>query len=593
MLFNIFSTITLRGCFLVLLSFISAIALTSCNPSQLKTQAAQVSQLVYAISADPKTFNYAISNESPNVFGPIYEGLTSENGVGEIQPGLAESWQEGNQRIIFTLREGLKWSDGKPLTVDDVLFTFNDIYFNRDIPTNIRDVLEIGKSRALPKLRKIDDRRVEFTIPEPFAPFLRTAGGLSILPEHALRESVTTKDKQGKPQFLSTWGTDTDPAKIIVNGPYQLESYVPNQRVTFRRNPYYWRRDAQGNSQPYIEHMVWQIVENRDTGLIQFRSKGLDMLEIGANSFALLKKEEKRGNFTIYNGGPDTGSIFICFNLNKGSRNGRPLVDPIKSRWFNTLAFRQAIAYAIDRPTMINNILRGLGTLQNTGIWVKSPYSLSPEQGLKVYDYNPEKAKQLLLGAGFKYDNKGQLLDADGKRVRFSLLSAAGSKTGDAVGSQMKQDMGKIGIQIDFQPIDFGVLGDKLTNTFEWETYFGATTGGGIDPNGSANFWSPDGQFHPFNQKPGPGRLPIQGREVADWEAEIGRLYIQGAQELDEAKRKAIYYETQRIAQENVPFIYLFTPLSLTAVRDRVQGIKYSAYGGALWNLYELKVADQ
>jgi peptide/nickel transport system substrate-binding protein len=329
MISAVFSTTTLRRWFLVLLTSIWAIALSGCNPAQFETQAAQVSQLVYAIAADPKTFNYAISNESPNVFGPIYEGLTTENGVGEIQPALAESWQEEKQRIVFTLREGLKWSDGKPLTVDDVLFTFNEIYFNRAIPTNIRDVLEIGNSRALPTVRKLDDRRVEFIVPEPFAPFLRTAGALGILPEHALRESVTTKDKDGKPQFLSTWGTDTDPAKIIGNGPYQLESYVPNERVTFRRNPYYWRRDAQGNSQPYIERIVWQIVENRDTSLIQFRSQGLDILEIGANSFALLKREEKRGNFTIYNGGPDTGAIFICFNLNKGRRNGRPLVDPL------------------------------------------------------------------------------------------------------------------------------------------------------------------------------------------------------------------------------------------------------------------------
>jgi peptide/nickel transport system substrate-binding protein len=80
---------------------------------------------------------------------------------------------------------------------------------------------------------------------------------------------------------------------------------------------------------------------------------------------------------------------------------------------------------------------------------------------------------------------------------------------------------------------------------------------------------------------------------VADWEAEIGRLYIEGAQELDDAKRKAIYAETQRIAQENLPLIHLFTPLSLTAARDRVQGIKYSAYGGALWNVYELKVTQK
>ena len=580
--------------FLVLLALVMAIALSGCNPTEFKSEAAQVPQLVSAISADPKTFNLVLSNESPNVFAPIYEGLITENGVtGEIEPGLAESWQEEKQRIVFTLRKGLKWSDGKALTVDDVLFSFNDIYFNKDIPTSYRDVIQIGKSRALPKLRKLDDRRVEFTVPEPFAPFLRTAGGFAILPEHALRQSVTTKNRDGSLQFLSTWGTDTDPAKIISNGPYKLESYTPNERVTFRRNPYYWRRDAQSNSQPYIERMVWQIVENRDTALMQFRSQGLDVVEIGASSFALLKHEEKRGKFTIYNGGPDPGSIYICFNQNKGRRNGRPLVEPIKSRWFNTVAFRQAVAYAIDRPRMINNILRGLGELQNSTIWEKSPYYLSYEKGLKVYDYNPKKAKQLLLGAGFKYDNKGRLLDADGNRVRFTLLSSAGSRTGDFVGSQMKQDLSKIGIQMDFQPIDFGVLGDKLGNSYEWEAYFGATTGGGIDPNGSANFWSPDGEFHPFNQKPTAGQPPIEGREVADWEAEIGRLYIEGAQELDEQERKAIYSETQRIAQEYLPYIHLFTPLSLTAVRDRVQNVKYSAYGGALWNVYEIKVAEK
>ena len=595
MISTVFSNISLPRWFLVLLTFVLAIALTSCSPAQFKTAAAQVPQLVYSIPADPKTFNYAISNESPNVFGPTYEGLITENGVnGKIEPDLAESWEvsQDKQRIVFTLRAGLKWSDGEPLTADDVVFTFNDIYFNQRIPTDIRDVLQVGKSHALPKVRKLDNRRVEFTVPEPFAPFLRTAGEAVILPEHALRESVMAKDRDGKPQFLSTWGTDTDPAKIIVNGPYQLESYTPSQRVTFRRNPHYWRRDAQGNPQPYIERMVWQIVENRDTALMQFRSEGLDILEIGASSFALLKHEEKRGKFNIYNGGPGTGSIFICFNLNKGSRNGRPLVDPIKSRWFNTVAFRQAIAYAIDRKTMINNTLRGLGELQNSPIEVQSPYYLSPKEGLKVYEYNPERAKQLLLGAGFKYD-KGQLLDADNNQVRFTLLAPAGSASGDTAGSQMKRDLSKIGIQLDFHSISFSVLLDEITNTLEWESYFGATTSGGIDPNGSANFWSPDGQFHPFNQKPLPGQPPIQGREVAGWESEIGRLYIEGATEMDEAKRKAIYGDTQRITQEYLPLIYLFTPLSLTAVRDHIQGVKYSALGGALWNMYELKVAEK
>ncbi|AFY87388.1 ABC transporter substrate-binding protein [Chroococcidiopsis thermalis] len=583
----------IRRNFLITLILLIAIALSGCNPTEMRTNATQVPQIVARVPGDPQTFNYALNQSSPNVFGFLYEGLITENGeTGKLEPALAESWEisEDNLKIVFTLKPNLKWSDGEPLTVDDIVFTYNNIYFNEQIPTDIRDILRIGKSKALPKVRKLDSRRVEFTVPEPFAPFLRFAGGIVILPEHALRQSVETKNKDGRPQFLSTWGTDTDLQKIVVNGPFTLESYTVNQRIVFRRNPYYWRKDTKGNALPYIERLIWQIVESPDTALIQFRSLGLDMLEIGPTSFQLLKREEDRGNFKIYSGGPDFGTNFICFNLNKGRRQGKPLVNPIKSRWFNTVAFRQAVAYGINREAMLNNVYRGLGELQNSPISVQSPYYLSPEEGLKVYNYNPEKAKELLRGAGFKYNNKGQLLDAEDNRVRFTMISQAGNRTVDAIGSQVKRDLSKIGIQVDFTPIDFAVMVDKITNTLEWESYFGLITGS-IEPYSAANVWSPDGGFHPFNQKPQPGQPPIEGREVADWEAEIGRLYIEGARELDETKRKEIYGETQRLAQEYLPFIHLINPLALAAIRDRIEGTKFSALGGTLWNVYELKEA--
>lgn len=591
-------TATPRRLLALILALISAISLTSCHPQQFKTEAAQVPQLVVSVGTDPKTFNYILFQESPNVFGLTFKGLTTLNGAGEVEPELAESWQisEDKQHIVFTLREGLKWSDGHPLTADDVVFTYEELVFNKQIPSDKKDYVTIGVSGALPKVRKIGDRRVEFILPEPFAPFLRTTAApddaVAILPKHVLKESVTTKDPQGKPRFMSTWGTDTDPTKIIVNGPYRIASYIPSQRVVFERNPYYWRKDAQGNQQPYIQRIVWQIVENSDTSLIQFRSGALDAVGASAASFSLLKREEKRGKFTIYNGGPAFGTTYIAFNLNKGRRNGKALVDPIKSRWFNTVAFRQAVAYAIDRQTMINNFLRGLGEPQNSPIDVQTPYYLSPKEGLKVYDYNPQKSKELLLGAGFKYNDEGQLLDADGNRVRFTLLTAAGSRTGNDIGSQIKRDLSKIGIQVDFQAIAFGVLGEKLNNTLEWECYFGALSGG-VEPNQGANVWLPNGNFHVFNQAPQSGQPPIEGREVADWEEKIGQLYIQGAREYDEAKRKAIYAQTQRISQEYLPYIYLINPLSMAAIRDRVQGVKFSALQGAFWNIYELKVADK
>ena len=156
--------------------------------------------------------------------------------------------------------------------------------------------------------------------------------------------------------------------------------------------------------------------------------------------------------------------------------------------------------------------------------------------------------------------------------------------------AQIKQQLSKIGIQVDLNPINFNILVDKLNNSLDWESYLLGFTGS-VEPNSGANMWFPDGGSHSFNQKPQAG-TPIEGREVAEWEEEIARLYIQAAQELDEAQRKEIYYQTQRITQENLPYIYLVNERLMAAVRDRIQGVKYSDLNGALWNLYELKVID-
>ncbi|WLT37043.1 ABC transporter substrate-binding protein [Synechocystis sp. B12] len=182
----------------------------------------------------------------------------------------------------------------------------------------------------------------------------------------------------------------------MVNGPYKLTRYVTSQRVIFSKNPYYWEKGPNGESLPYIPRVVWAIVESTDTSLLQFRSGSLDSLGVPPESFSLLKQEEERGNFVIYNGGPTYASSYLTFNLNQGKRQGKPLVDPIKSRWFNNLNFRQAIAYGIDRERMVNNIYRGLGEKQNSFIPVQSPF-FNPD--VKVYNYDPEKA-QALLKAG-------------------------------------------------------------------------------------------------------------------------------------------------------------------------------------------------
>ncbi|PAX51279.1 ABC transporter substrate-binding protein [Brunnivagina elsteri] len=577
-------------------------ATTSCNSSNFKTKAAQTSQWITSTLGDPKTFNFALNEEFPNVFLFTAEGLTTINGITrKIEPALAESWQisDDKKQITFTLRDKLKWSDGQPLTADDVVFTYKDIAFNKDIPTSWQDTLKIGKSRAFPEIKKIDNLRVQFTFPEPFAPFLFSStgspDGVGILPKHILEKTTKTKDKNGNPLFLSTWGTNTNPQEIVVNGAYMIDRYIPSQRIIFRRNPYYWRKDEKGKQLPYVEKIIWEIIESTDTGVLQFRSGGLDTLTVSPENFSLLKNEEKRGNFKVYNGGAAFTKSFISFNLNTGKRkNGQPLVDPIKSRWFNNVNFRRAVAHAIDRKTMINNVLRGLGELHNSPIDIQSPYYLSPEKGLKVYEYNQEKARKLLLNSGFKYDAKNQLFDAEGNRVSFTLMTNVENKTRVTMAAQIKTDLERIGIKVNFQPISFNTIVGKLNETLDWECYLLGFTGS-LEPNDGANKWSPDGNSHSFNQQPQRGQEQLIDRKVGDWEEEIGRLYIEAAQELDDNKRKEIYGKTQQITQEYLPEIYLVTPLSLVAIRNRIQNVKFSALGsqgGTLWNKYELKVQE-
>lgn len=581
-----------------LLALMGAIALHGCSLDNFKTESAQVPRLVIAVTTDPKSFNYALNQSSPNVFSFIYDGLVGQDPItSEMYPALAESWEisDDNLQITFTLKPDLKWSDGEPLTVDDVVFTFNDIYLNEEIPVPIRDAFRIGQSQSFPSVTAVGDRQVRFTITEPFAPFLEYVGGSPILPAHALRDTVTTKDDSGQPLFLSTWGTSTPPQDIIGNGAYRMVSYTPGERLIFERNPYYWQKDDQGRSQPYIDQMIWQLVESPDTSLLQFRSGGVDLLDISPQTFMLLKREEQRGNFTIHEGGPDSSSFFVCFNLNQASKqDGTPVVDPIKSRWFNQVVFRQAIAHAINRPKLLNNVFLGLGELLNSPIPVQSPFYLSPEEGLPVYDYSPDTAKQLLQDAGFTYNANNELFDAEGNRVRFRMMTNTGGRVATVVGPQIQQDLAAIGIQVDFEAIEFNTMLERLRNTLDWDFYIGAITGG-LEPHGASTIWALDGSLHTFNRQPQPGQDPLEGQTFADWERAIADLFVQGGQELDLEKRKAIYGEAQVLIQENLPFIYLINPYGLGAIRNTIEGVNYSAIPNwrALWNITELKLSEQ
>ena len=554
-------------------------------------------RLVVPLDSDIKTFNPILIGDafSGIVMGYTFTGLITENPITkEIEPELAEKWefQQDGKQIIFTLRPDLKWSDGQPLTVDDFLFTYQNIIFNEKIPTGTRDVLRVGQSQTLPKVEKLDERRISFLLSEPFAPALRTMGGIAALPKHifesTLQEDSNKPDKKLK--FLETWTLSTPVSQLVSSGPYVIQEYRPSERVVYKPNPYYWKKDR-----PIIPQLVMQIVESPDTALLRFRSNDLDMYKLRGEDYQLLKRFEQRDRYKIYNAGPSTGQAFMMFNLNKGRnpKTNEPFVSPIKSKWFNDVNFRRAVAHSINREAMVTNLARGLAQPQNSPVSISSPYFFALENGLKVYDYQPEKAKKILLQAGYKYDSEKQLRDAQNNIVRFTLLTPLGIRV--PMGAQIKNDLEKIGMKIDFNPVDFRIITDKLDNSKQWDaTILGFT--GGAEPNSAINLWAPDGDSHIFNKGAVGGEPPFPDREVSDWEKKIHELMIKGAQELDETKRKAIYAEYQQLVQEQLPLIHLTIPLYLVAVRDRVENAQPTALAGstgvtgAMWNVEQLKL---
>lgn len=573
------------GSFLLLILVV--LTIVSCSSvSSLSKQ-----RLSLPIESDIKTLNPVLVSDaySGQALGLVFNGLLTTDEKGNLIPELAEKWEfkRGGLELVFTLKPGLKWSDGEPLTIEDVLFTFQSVYFNSEIPSSIQEIFRIGEKRELPQIKKINDRSVSFLLPEPFAPFLRFAGGANILPRHILLDAIKAKDENGKPKFFQTWGIDTDLNTLVGSGAYKLSSYLPAERLTYDRNPFYYLSPL-----PKIPKIVYQIIGSPDSMVLRFRSKEIDVIpQVRGQDFQILKRFEGPGKFKIYPLGEVSNRSFMMFNLNQGrNKEGKPFVSPVKSAWFNDVNFRRVIAYAIDRSAMINTYYRGLGSPQDSPIPAISPYHLSRADGIPFYDYNPAKAKELLTKAGFKYNQNDRLVDKNNNEVRFTLMTSSGG-AGASLAPMIKNDLDRIGITVDLQILEFTALIDKLDRSKEWEVAM-LGFGGGIEPHGSFHLWYSEGASHMFNLAPNPGDPPYPGRVVSDWEKEIDRLLIAGAREIDEAKRRAIYGEFQRIVQSQVPLIYLVTPLALTAIRDRVEGVAPTPTGGSLWNLDELTLSE-
>lgn len=536
------------------------------------------------IGEGPKTFNpfNCKDNISALMSGIMYDGLLSSDPMtGQPTPKLAKSFSISSDGTTYTikLRHGIKWSDGKPITADDVVFTWNDIIFAGLGDTSTRDSIVIDNK--LPTVRKIDNYTVEFITPKPFAPFVRMLS-TPIAPKHIFMRAV----KKGNTYFDSFLSTNTKPKDFVVSGAFKLKEYVPAQRVVFERNPNYYEINTKQQKLPYLDKLVYLIVGDLNNEVLKFEAKELDVISLQGSKVARYKSLEPHSDFKLYNLGPDTGTMYLSMNLNNRKDNkGKYYVNTDKQTWFQDLNFRTAVDYAIDRKNMVLNIANGIGAPLFTPESLNSIYL---NKNLKPYDKNLDKSKELLKKSGFYLDKKGKLFDKHGHRVEFDLYTNAGNTEREAIGVMVKQDLEDLGMKVNFKPIEFNSLVNKLVSTYDWDMVIMGLTGSPLEPNGGKNVWLSDGRLHMFNQ-----RNPQEGKaKILPWEKELDYLYTQGALATKFEDRKKYYDKYQEIVYKEKPMIYIYSPIRIVALRNKFKNIYPSSLGGITHNIEEIYIGE-
>jgi peptide/nickel transport system substrate-binding protein len=503
---------------------------------------------VVASISDPRTFNPIVAQETSSTgpLGYVFEGLvTTDRSSTEVEPNLAESWTTSRDGKVwrFKLRKGAQWSDGKPVSADDVAFTL-DAAFTPGVQSSLPDILTIAGKKL--GYKKIDDATIEFRTDEPFGPFLRTIG-FSIVPRHKL-EAVL---KQGAVEFNRSWSVNTSPRELVGNGPFTMYSYLPGQRILFTKNTKYWKVDKRGQRLPYLTRLVIEIVPSQEQQKLKFMARETDSYGARAREYTELRGQQQAHNFTIFDGPPTFATEFLVFNMNPAG------VRQPKLGWFQNQKFRQAVSHAVDRDAIVRQVYAGRATAQFGPISPANKFFHNPN--VRRYATDLARAEALLREAGFGKGADGVLRDAAGNVVEFSLVTNAGNSDREAIGNLVRQDLARLGMRVTFAPEAFNTLVGKLVGTFQWEAIIIGLTGG-LEPHNGQNVWKSAGTLHMW--------WPKQEKPATEWEAEIDRLFDQAATTIDQNKRKQLYNRYQEIVAEQSPIIYFTTTLTQPAFRN-------------------------
>jgi peptide/nickel transport system substrate-binding protein len=537
-------------------------------------------RFVIAATGVPRTFNplFTFDQASDAIVRMLFASLVRLDAVSqEPGPGLAESWTVAPDQKTWTLklRKGLRWSDGEPLTAEDVVFTWNDVMYNPDLNKVTYDLFRINGVNFT--VSELDETTVQVVTPEVFAPFLEFFGTVPVLPKHRLEPAVRQH------RFPTVYGVDTIPDKLVGCGPYRLKDCQPGKFTLLERNSEYWVTDKQGKRLPYFDEVMFTVGGGPGTEMVLFLNGKNDVCEtVRPDVYQQFKDAAASQKCQLVDMGIGVERDFLWFNQNTGTNlTGQPLVNPIRLKWFRNKKFRQAVSCAIDRERIVREVYGGRAEPARGFIGTENKKWYNPNT--PRYDYDVARAEALLAEMGLdQRDKDGVRMDAASNVVEIIFSSNTGNPAREKTASLIQEDLRKVGIRLVNQPVDFKMLLQKVNATFDYECALMGLGGGAADPASQINVLRSSEELHQW--------FPFQRTPSTDWEARIDQLMEQQMRTLDQGARKKIFDEVQVIMAEEVPMIYLAAPVAAAAINPKVANLRPAVMVPyhLTWNIEEL-----
>lgn len=430
-------------------------------------------------------------------------------------------------QITFTMRPGVRFSDGTPLTCDDVLFSYE---------WTMNEKVNAPRDRAylsrISRLEKTGSDQVTFTFNEPYYGAFELAASIAVLPKHFYGRYTPE-------QFNDSVGL------LLGSGPYRLEdptSWKPGTLIKLVRNDRYW---GLGGA---FDAMVWREISNDAAHLAAFRNGDVDLYGATPEQYTQMIKEpailERTQHFEYDN--PHGGYNFVAWNELK---DGKPTP-------FADVRVRQAMTMLIDRERMRQQILLGYATLA-TGPF--SPLSKQCDPAVKPWPYDIDAALKLLKSAGFEdRDGDGVLESPTGEKLEFKLTYGSGSATAEKMVLFMKDAYAKAGIIMKDDPLDWSVMVERLNKKNFQAIMLG---------------WTADLENDPY-QIFHSSQTVAEGDNFVSYKSpRLDKLIDEARRTVDEDKRMTLWREAHRILHEDQPYTFLFYPKALVFVDKKVQNV--------------------